>query len=127
MVNQVFLIGRCGREPEVRDLEGGNRLATITLATSEKYKTRDGEEKEITEWHTVVIFGKPADFVKNYVHSGDLLYVNGKIRTRSWQDKDNTMHFKTEIVAGTIQKLGRNDKPHAPQKVEEDLPDFLNI
>lgn len=122
MVNQVFLIGRCGKDPDVRNLEDGNGLAIVTLVTSEKYRTRTGETKENTEWHTVNVFGGPADFVKNYIHTGDLVYVYGKIRTRSWQDKDNVTHYKTEIIANNIQKLSTSNKPQGQQQKESDLP-----
>lgn len=105
-LNKVLLIGNVGKDPDVRHLQGGTVTATITLATSERYRDRNGEAHENTEWHTVVAWRQTAEFVENYVKKGSLLYVEGKIRTRSWEDRDGVKRYATEIQADTIQLLG---------------------
>lgn len=105
-LNKVLLIGNAGKDPEVRHLQGGAVTATITLATTERYKDRNGETKEQTEWHTVVAWRQTAEFVEKYVKKGSQLYVEGKIRTRSWDDQSGQKRYSTEIQADTIQLLG---------------------
>ena len=105
-INRAVLIGHVGKDPEIKTFSSGNKVANITLATSERYKDRDGNQKEETEWHTVQAFGKLADIVEQYVRRGYLLYVDGKIRTRSY-DADGRTIYKTEIVANTIQMLSK--------------------
>lgn len=105
-LNKVLLIGNAGKDPEVRHLQGGAVTATITLATTERYKDRNGETKEQTEWHTVVAWRQTAEFVEKYVKKGAQLYVEGKIRTRSWDDQNGQKRYSTEIQADTIQLLG---------------------
>ena len=111
-INRAVLIGHVGKDPEIKTFSSGNKVANITLATSERYKDRDGNQKEETEWHTVQAFGKLADIVEQYVRRGYLLYVDGKIRTRSY-DADGRTIYKTEIVANTIQMLS---KPFGPDQ-----------
>ncbi|MDD2594910.1 MAG: single-stranded DNA-binding protein [Bacteroidales bacterium] len=111
-INKVILIGNVGKDPEVRHLEGGASVATITLATSERYKDRSGETKEITEWHNVVAWRQLADLAGNYIRKGTQIYVEGRIRTRSWDDQNGVKRYTTEILADTIQLLGRKaDNP----------------
>lgn len=125
MVNKVFLIGRVGKDPEIKTFASGNKVASITLATSERYKDRNGEQKEETEWHSVQAFGKLADIVERFVHKGSLLYLDGKIRTRSYEADGRTV-YRTEILADHIQML---DRPQGNRTQalgpDEDLPDFL--
>lgn len=125
-VNRVFLIGNVGADPQIKTFASGNKVANITLATSERYKDRNGEQKEETEWHSVQAFGKLADVVERFVHKGSLLYLDGKIRTRSYEADGRTM-YRTEILADHIQMLdkvqGRNDRPALGP--DEDLPEFL--
>ena len=106
-VNKVILIGNVGKEPEIRHLESGISVATITLATSERYKDRSGEQKEITEWHTINAWRQLADLAQAYIHKGTQIYVEGRIRSRSWDDQNGQKHYVTEIQADTIQLLGR--------------------
>lgn len=107
-LNKVQLIGRVGKEPESRTLTNGTAVANLTMATSEKY-TQDGEKKEITEWHRVVFWRKLAEIVEKYVSKGQLLYIEGKLVTRSWE-KDGQKHYTTEIVANSMQMLSRGEK-----------------
>ena len=113
-LNKVMLIGNVGKDPEVRYLEsnpqnpGNNaKVATIRLATSERYRDRNGEQRENTEWHNVVLWRNQADIVEKFVRKGTQLYVEGKLRTRSWTDQTGNKRYTTEVVADTIQLLGR--------------------
>ena len=122
-LNKVTLIGNVGKDPEIKTLASGNKVANITLATSERYKDRNGEQKEDTEWHSVQAFGKLADVVERFVHKGSLLYLDGKIRTRSYEADGRTV-YRTEILADHIQMLDRRENRPALGP-DEDLPDFL--
>jgi len=118
-LNKVLLIGNVGKDPEVRHLESGASVATITLATSERFKDRGGETREITEWHTVIAWRQLADLAENYIRKGSQIYVEGKIRSRSWDDQNGQKRYVTEIQADTIQLLGRRgDNAAAPQPAQ---------
>ena len=114
-LNKVMLIGNVGRDPEVRYLDGQNgnaKVATFTLATTERYRDRNGETRENTEWHNIVTWRSTADVVEKYVRKGTQLYIEGRIRTRSWDDQSGNKRYTTEIIADTLQLLGkRNDNP----------------
>ena len=114
-LNKVLLIGNVGKDPEIRHLQGGASVATITLATSERYRDRNGESREMTEWHTIIAWRQLADLAENYIRKGSQIYVEGKIRSRSWDDQNGQKRYVTEIQADTIQLLGRRgDNPGAP-------------
>lgn len=128
-VNKVILIGNLGAEPEVRQLPSGDAVANIRLATSESWKDKNtGEKQERTEWHNVVFFGKLAEIVQKYLHKGSKVYVEGKLRTRKWQDKEGQDRYSTEIVVdigGTMQMLdsrqgggSSGDDGHAPASAD---------
>ena len=119
-LNKVMLIGRCGKEPEVRSVQGGAKVAQFTLATTERFKDRSGETRENTEWHNIVVWNKTAEFVENYVHKGDSLYVEGKIRTRSFESNGVTK-YQTEIVADKVQLLNKREA-QKPSYDDDDLP-----
>jgi single-strand DNA-binding protein len=105
-VNKVILVGRLGKDPEVRNLENGASVARFTMATSETYKDKTtGERKEITEWHNVVLWRGLADIASKYLHKGDQVYVEGKLRTRSWE-KEGVTRYTTEIVGDELTMLG---------------------
>lgn len=108
-VNKVILIGNVGKEPEVRYLEGGVAVASFTLATTERgYKTQAGVQvPERTEWHNIIAWRGLAEIVEKYVHKGTPLYIEGKIRTRSWDDQNGAKRYTTEIYADNIELLGR--------------------
>ena len=122
-LNKVLLIGNVGKDPEIKTFASGNKVAQITLATTERYKDRNGEQKEDTEWHSVQAFGKLADVVERFVHKGSLLYLDGKIRTRSYEADGRTV-YRTEILADHIQILDRRENRPALGP-DEDLPEFL--
>jgi single-strand DNA-binding protein len=108
-VNKVILIGNLGADPEVRYMPSGDAVANVRIATSDTWKDRNtGERQERTEWHNVVFFGKVAEIVKQYVHKGSKIYVEGKLRTRKWQGQDGQDRYTTEVVVdmnGTMQML----------------------
>lgn len=113
-LNKVMLIGNVGSDPEVRYLEnnpqnpGNNvKVATIRLATTERYRDRSGELRENTEWHSVVLWRNNADVAEKFVHKGSQIYIEGKLRTRQWTDQSGNKRYTTEVVADTLQLLGK--------------------
>jgi len=106
-LNKVMLIGNAGKDPEVRHLESGVVKANFTLATTERYKDRNGEMKEQTEWHNIVCWRALADVVERFVKKGTQVYVEGKITTRQYTDQTGAVRYITEIVADGLQLLGR--------------------
>ena len=118
MINKVILIGTVGQDPEVRytgDASNGAKVATIRLATTERYRDRNGNPQEHTEWHNVVVWRNQADVVEKYVKKGTQLYVEGRLRTRSWDDQSGNKRDTTDIVADTIQLLGRRPEGNGQQ------------
>ncbi|MCG7389454.1 MULTISPECIES: single-stranded DNA-binding protein SSB1 [Pantoea] len=109
-VNKVILVGNLGQDPEVRYMPNGGAVANITLATSESWRDKQtGENKEITEWHRVVLFGKLAEVAGEYLRKGSQVYIEGQLRTRKWQDQGGQDRYTTEVVVnvgGTMQMLG---------------------
>lgn len=105
-VNKAILIGHAGKDPLVRYSPDGSAIANLALATTETWKDREGDKQEKTEWHRVSFFGKLAEIVGEYVKKGSQLYVEGRIQTRKWQDKDGKDCYTTEIVADKMQMLG---------------------
>lgn len=108
-VNKVILVGHLGKDPEVRHLEGGVTVASFSLATTERITNKNGERQDITEWHNIVVWRGLADIAEKYLKKGSQIYVEGKIRTRSWEDKENVKRYTTEIVADNFTMLGRRD------------------
>jgi len=106
MVNKVILVGNLGRDPEMRSTTGGQPVANFSLATSRRYKDRDGNRKDETEWHNIVCFGKSAEIAAQYLTKGKQIYVEGRIQTRSWDDKDGKKQYRTEIICENFQMLG---------------------
>ena len=128
-VNKVILIGNLGKDPEVRHLEGGTAVANFTLATSEAYKDKSGQRVEQTEWHNIVVWRALAELAEKYLKKGSTIYLEGKIRTRSWEDKDKVKRYTTEIVADTFTMLGKKennsgstDELPSISKTGDDLP-----
>ena len=119
MVNKVMLIGNVGQDPEVRytgDVNNSAKVATIRLATTERFRGRDGNLQEHTEWHSVVVWRNTADVVEKYVRKGTQLYIEGRIRTRSWDDQAGNKRYTTEIVADTLQLLGKRPDGQSGQQ-----------
>lgn len=108
-LNKVMLIGNVGKEPEIRylDKQSNSKVASFSLATTERYKDRNGEMRELTEWHNIVAWRNSAEIVEKYVHKGTQLYIEGRIRTRSWDDQNGNKRYTTEINVDNLQLLGR--------------------
>ena len=121
-VNKVIILGTLGKDPEVRFTPNGNPIANMSVATSEQWNDKaSGERQEKTEWHRVVIFGKLAEIAGQYLRKGSQVYLEGKLQTRKWQDKNGQDQYTTEIVLdvnGTMQMIGgkRDDNQQAPQQ-----------
>ncbi|CAL4325480.1 Single-stranded DNA-binding protein [Buchnera aphidicola (Eriosoma grossulariae)] len=112
-INKVILIGHLGQDPDIRYMPNGNAVANITLATSDSWKDKNtGELKEKTEWHRVVLFGKPAEITGEYLKKGSQVYIEGSLHTRRWQDQNGVERYTTEVVvnvSGTMQMLGNRN------------------
>ena len=109
-INKVILVGNLGKDPEVRYLEGGTAVANFTLATSETYTDKGtNDKKTITEWHNVVLWRGLAEIAEKYLKKGNQVYIEGKLRTRKWQDKDGNDRYTTDIVGDSMQMLGKKD------------------
>lgn len=138
-VNKVILIGNLGADPELRYTPGGTAVADLRIATNRRYKTRDGDWQEETEWHSVVVWSKQAESCKEYLSKGRTVYIEGRLQTRSWDDqKSGQKRYKTEIVADTVQFLGgkgggggggydsapppRSDNEAPPEMGDDDIP-----
>lgn len=128
-VNKVILVGNLGQDPEVRYLPNGGAVANITLATSESWRDKQtGENKEVTEWHRVVLFGKLAEVAGEYLHKGSQVYIEGQLRTRKWQDQGGQERYTTEVavnVGGTMQMLGgkqEGGQGNRPQQNQQQRP-----
>jgi single-strand DNA-binding protein len=105
-VNKVILVGNLGRDPETRYTTGGDPITNVSIATTDTWKDKNGEKQEKTEWHRVAFFGKLAEIAGEYLKKGSQVYVEGRLQTRKWQDKDGQDKYTTEIVADRMQMLG---------------------
>ena len=140
-VNKVILVGNLGQKPEIRYTQTNTAVATLSIATSESWKDKDsGEQREKTEWHRVVFFGKLAEIAEQYLDKGSQLYVEGKLQTRKWQDKEGNDKYTTEILGNEMNMLGgrqssgdsgefdqsqpasQTGQSHDSQISEEDIP-----
>jgi len=140
-INKVILVGNVGRDPETRHLDKGVAVSNFSLATTESYTAKNGEKVSNTEWHNIVAWRGLAEVTEKYVKKGTQLYIEGRLRTRTWDDKDGVKHYTTEIYADTMQLLGKREgqgdaaSPAAPaeslqavsepdlsQPEEDDLP-----
>lgn len=120
MINKVILIGNVGKDPEIKKF-GDTTAAKFSLATTERYK-KDGETVDTTEWHRVVVFGNLAGVVERYVKKGKMLYIEGKIRTSSWEDANGEKRYSTEIIADKLQMLGKKDDEQPREKTQTRPP-----
>ena len=126
-VNRVMLLGNLGQEPQVRQTQGGSPVAKLRLATNESWRDRvSGELKTSTEWHNIVAFGKTAEMVDRFLAKGSLIYVEGRLQTRKWQDQSGADRYTIEILAQTIQLLDRasgEEQPHSPETRQDEASD----
>lgn len=122
-LNKVMVIGRLGRDPDIRYMPSGKPVANFSVATSERWKDKQtGEKQERTEWHNCVAFDKLAEIIQEYVKKGSQIYVEGKLQTRKWQDKDGKDRYTTEIVASQMQMLGGKPQGDRAPAREESTP-----
>ena len=123
-VNKVLLLGNVGKDPEIASTNGGTLVAKLSLATSERFKDKQGEWQERTEWHNLVAYARGAEILRDYVYKGSKLFVEGRLTTRSWEDKESGKKiYRTEIVVGDISLLsenGRSGKAAAEQRLPRD-------
>jgi single-strand DNA-binding protein len=105
-VNKAILIGNLGADPELRYISSGQAVADLRLATTRKWRNRDGEQQEDTQWHRIVVWGKQAESCKEYLVKGRSVYVEGRLQTREWEDRDGNRRWTTEVVAERVQFLG---------------------
>lgn len=106
-VNKIILVGRLGKDPEIRYTQSGAGVTNFNLATSENWTDREGQKQERTEWHRVVVWGKMAEVCSQYLQKGRQVYVEGRLQTRQWDDKDGNKRYTTEVVANTVQFLDK--------------------
>ena len=118
-VNRVMLIGNLGKDPDMQYLEGNIGVAKFPLATTETYKDRSGKLISQTEWHTVVLWRGLAELAQKYLHKGSLVYIEGRLKTRSWEDREGVKKFATEVVGDNLIMLDkRNDGAHPPMPAD---------
>ncbi|GAB4404666.1 MAG: single-stranded DNA-binding protein [Rhodoferax sp.] len=120
-VNKVILIGNLGRDPEIRYLPSGDPVANITIATSSRYKSKTGEMTEETEWHRVTFFGRLAEIAGQYLKKGRPVYIEGRIKTRKYTDKDGIEKYATDIIANEMQLLGSREGMGEPATDDESV------
>lgn len=118
-VNKVIILGRLGSDPELRNTDGGNSVCNFSVATSEKYTDKQGQAQEKTEWHRIVVWGKLAEICGQYLSKGRQAYIEGKLQTRKWQNKEGHDQYTTEIVAASVQFIGGSDN-------SDDIPTTSN-
>lgn len=121
-VNKVILIGNLGADPEVRYTAGGTAMATFRLATTDQWTNKDGEKTDRTEWHRVVAWKRLGEICGEYLHKGSQVYIEGKLQTRSWEDRDGVKRYTTEIVAQAMQMLGPPGREEKSGRGEEKIP-----
>jgi single-strand DNA-binding protein len=122
-VNKVILVGNLGADPEVRYTPGGRAVATFRLATKEQWTGKDGEKTERTEWHKIVAWARLGEICGEYLRKGSQVYIEGRLQTRNWEDRDGNKRYTTEIVAQIMQMLGPGGKGGSAKTVEERFPD----
>jgi single-strand DNA-binding protein len=117
-VNRVMLIGNLGKDPDLQFLEGNIAVAKFSLATTESYKDKNGKLMSQTEWHTVVLWRGLAELAQKYLHKGSLVYIEGRLKTRSWEDKEHNKKFATEIVGDNLIMLDKRSEGHSGGEID---------
>lgn len=121
-LNKVILIGNLGKDPEVRVTASGQTMANFSLATKESFKNREGKREERTEWHNVVLWGRLAEIAREYLHKGKQVYIEGRLQTRKWEDKNGNARYTTEVVTDAMQMLGsKGDGGKTTQNISDSL------
>lgn len=121
-LNKVQLIGNVGNDPEVRTIQGGAKTASFSIAVTEKYRDKNNALQENTEWISIVAWNGKAELVEKYIHKGSMLFVEGKLRTRQWEDQQGNKRYSTEVVAENIQILDKKKVNNYTENDTEDLP-----
>jgi single-strand DNA-binding protein len=121
-LNKVMLIGRLGADPELRYTPSGSAVANFRMATTEQWTTKEGEKQERTEWHKIVAWRKLGETCGEYLHKGSLVYIEGSLQTRDWEDRDGNKRWTTEIVAYRMQMLDRKEEPREAVPADESFP-----
>ncbi len=125
MINKVILVGRLGKDPEIRAFEGNRKVANFTLATNERYTDKSGNKQEITDWHNLAIWGAQAEIAEKFLKKGMLIYIEGRLKSRSWEDKDGVKKYTTEVVVDSFKMLEGQKvvdiSPTGPE-IADDLP-----
>jgi single-strand DNA-binding protein len=122
-VNKVILVGNLGADPEVRYAPSGTAVANFNMATTDQWTNKEGVKEEKTEWHRIVAFGRLGEICGEYLHKGKQVYVEGRLQTRSWEDREGVKRYTTEIVANTMQMLGPKGKEgNAADRISERPP-----
>ncbi|MCL2184076.1 MAG: single-stranded DNA-binding protein [Chitinispirillia bacterium] len=133
-INKVILIGNLGRDPELRYTPQGRPVVNFSMATTERWTSKEGEKQEKTEWHNIVLWGRQAEIANQYLKKGSSCYIEGRISTRSWEDKDKVKRYRTEIEGQILQFLGggggggggyRSDAPSQPDDYYDSFPDNM--
>ena len=120
-LNKVLLIGHLGADPESRFTTSGNAVANLNLATNESWRSSEGDTKEKTEWHRIVLFGKMAETAAEYMKKGQLVFIEGRLQTRSWEDKDKVKRYTTEILCDNFTMLGRKSEDGGTSSAQKDI------
>lgn len=123
-VNKVILVGNLGRDPEMRYMPSGDALASFSIATTDTWKDKSGQKQERTEWHRISMFGKLAEIAGEYLKKGSSVYIEGRLQTRKWQDKEGQERYTTEIVADRMQMLGSRGSGNAYEVMDDEGQDF---
>jgi single-strand DNA-binding protein len=123
-VNKIILLGRLGKDPEVKRMNSGEFVANVTLATSETFKDKSGTKQEKTEWHSLVFYRRLAEIVGQYLKKGSQIYIEGKLQTRKWQDKAGHDRYTTEIIVSEMKMLGGMTSPQKTSQPPESNDDF---
>lgn len=122
-INKVILVGRCGQDPETRSMPNGGAVTNVSVATSESWKDKaTGEQKQATEWHRIVFFNRLAEIAGQYLQKGMLVYIEGRIKTRKWQDNSGQDRYSTEIVANEMQMLSKVEQSQQVQDAPQQAP-----
>jgi single-strand DNA-binding protein len=120
-VNKVILVGNLGRDPEMRYMPSGDALASFSIATTDNWKDKNGQKQERTEWHRISMFGKQAEIAGEYLKKGSSVYIEGRLQTRKWQDKEGNERQTTEVVADRMQMLGGRSGGNTYEVMEDDF------
>lgn len=126
-LNKAMIIGNLGKDPEIRVTSSGQTVASLTVATSEKFKNKNGEMEERTEWHRVTLWGRVAEIARDYLHKGKTVYIEGRLQTRKWQDKDGKDRYSTEIIGETMKMISSKGEGKADTSFDVNSFDSVSM